>query len=479
MSGNEYAAATSEARASAFSRRHFLRTAAATALGFTGLRRLLEARCWQVPEAADIPLGYGPLVSDPGKIIDLPSGFSYRVISRAGDRMSDGLLVPGYADGMAAFPAGDGQVVLVRNHEIGPDWFKFGAFGRRNELLGRLDSSAFYDFGHGATPGLGGTSTILFDPRDGKVLREYLSLAGTVNNCAGGPTPWNTWITCEETTMAPDNSTWVEKPHGYAFEVPATGDGAIARPTPLRAMGRFRREAVAVDPRTGIVYQTEDINDGCIYRFLPKRRGVLAEGGRLQALGVIDKPKLDTKNWEEEGAIAVGATCRTMWIDLDDVEAPKDDLRLRAYEAGAARFSRAEGMWYGRDCVYFACTTGGRNQRGQIWRYTPSPAEGAAAEAEAPGVLELFIEPNDAGLIDNADNLTLAPWGDLIVCEDGSGEQFLVGITPQGEIYKFARNAKDESEFAGACFSPDGGTFFVNLQEAGLTLAITGPWRRA
>ena len=136
-------------------------------------------------------------------------------------------------------------------------------------------------------------------------------------------------------------------------------------------------------------------------------------------------------------------------------------------------------MWYGRGAVYFVCTSGGRAKKGQIWRYLPSPHEGTPEEARDPGTLELFVEPNDGGLIDNADNLTVAPWGDLILCEDGGGEQFVVGVTPRGGIYKFGRNAQSDSEFAGATFSPDGSTLFVNIQSPGLTLAITGPWKRS
>ncbi|MGH7599827.1 MAG: alkaline phosphatase PhoX, partial [bacterium] len=166
------------------------------------------------------------------------------------------------------------------------------------------------------------------------------------------------------------------------------------------------------------------------------------------------------------------------WLDLEDIEAPNDDLRLRGFAQGAARFARGEGAWYGNDAIYFACTNGGRAKKGQIWRYVPSPFEGAPEEQNDPGKLELFVEPNDGNLVDNADNLTVAPWGDLIVCEDGEKEQFLVGVTPKGEFYKFARNAMpSSSELAGVTFSPDGTTLFVNIQHEGLTLAITGPWR--
>jgi secreted PhoX family phosphatase len=144
---------------------------------------------------------------------------------------------------------------------------------------------------------------------------------------------------------------------------------------------------------------------------------------------------------------------------------------------GACRFARGEGMWYGNDAIYFACTNGGPEYKGQIWRYVPSPAEGTPEESRQPGRLHLFVEPNDQGLIDNCDNLTVAPWGDLVVCEDGSGEQYLVGITPEGGIYRIAHNAHpSDCELAGVTFSPDGSTLFFNLQSAGLTLAVTGPW---
>jgi len=152
-------------------------------------------------------------------------------------------------------------------------------------------------------------------------------------------------------------------------------------------------------------------------------------------------------------------------------------LRHRGFAQGAARFARGEGMWYGREAIYFACTNGGRKEIGQIWRYFPSPSEGKPEEEKNPGKLELFVEPNDGNLVENADNLTVAPWGDLIVCEDRDGPPSLVGITPQGGFYKLGKNAVSDSELAGVTFSPDGTTLFVNIQHDGLTLAITGPWR--
>ena len=230
------------------------------------------------------------------------------------------------------------------------------------------------------------------------------------------------------------------KDHGYCFEVPATSEPAVARPKPLTDMGRFNHEAVAVDPVSGIVYQTEDRGDGLIYRFIPKTRGRLEEGGRVQALGFKGQKRVDTRNWDQQ-RVRPGSPVEVTWIDLDDVDSSNDDLRHRGFEKGAARFARGEGMWYGRNAVYFACTNGGRNKKGQIWRYIPSPFEGAENEEKTPGKLELFIEPNDGTLVENADNVTVAPWGDLILCEDGASEQFLVGVTPEGGIYKFGRNA--------------------------------------
>ena len=128
--------------------------------------------------------------------------------------------------------------------------------------------------------------------------------------------------------------------------------------------------------------------------------------------------------------------------------------------------SRGECIWTGSDGIYFCATSGGDLQKGQIWRYRPE-------------TLELFCEPDDAGFLDNGDNLTVTPWGDLFVCEDGPGWQRVVAVTPKGELYTFAENVFNMSELAGGCFSPDGGTFFVNIQRPGITLAISGPWKTA
>jgi len=452
------------------SRRHFLKnTAIAVTTGFAGLS--FHSGCNTGFKNRNV-YGYGELMADPEGILDLPRGFTYKVISQTGDKMDDGLLLPGAPDAMATFPGRNNSTLLVRNHELNVDSKEAGAFGENNELIGLVQDTDFYDIGQNNNPPLGGTTTIVLSS-NGRVEKQFLSLIGTVRNCAGGTTPWGTWITCEESVQKKDDNH--QKDHGYNFEVPFTEKISRAKPQPLTAMGRFNHEAIAVNPASGIVYQTEDRGDSLIYRFIPDEIENLSAGGRLQALAIKESSGLDTRNWQEKH-VAVGQTMTTHWIDMLNVQSPEDDLRKRGHDQGAALFARGEGMWYGNDSIYFACTNGGRNKKGQVWRYFPSKLEGTADEDTAPGKLELFIEPNDESVIDHADNLTIAPWGDVILCEDGSDEQFLVGVSTSGEIYKFARNSLNNSEFAGAVFSPDGKTLFVNIQRPGLTIAIRGPW---
>ena len=241
-------------------------------------------------------------------------------------------------------------------------------------------------------------------------------------------------------------------------------------------MGRFNHEAAAVDPMTGVVYLTEDRNDGLFYRYIPHSRGDLASGGRLQALGLIDSPAgADTRNWVNRG-IELNSARMTRWIDLSEVESPADDLRKQGHNGGAALFARAEGIHRGRGEFYFTCTSGGTAKHGQIMRYRPSSREGMQDESSAPGTLELFVESTDAAVLDYGDSLTLSPGGHLIICEDRRENQVnhLKGITPSGEAYTFAR--VHDAEPAGACFSPDGSTMFVNIYRPGKTLAGRGPW---
>jgi secreted PhoX family phosphatase len=415
-------------------------------------------------------VGYGVLQRDPAGIFDLPADFSYRVIARFGDRMDDGFLVPTALDGMGAIDLGGGQVALIRNHELSPADHSSGPTGGSAQLAAAIGARA-YDRQQGL-PHPGGTTTTVYDYRSQRVVSSWLSLAGTVRNCSGGVTPWGSWLSCEESLHQGD------LPHGWVFEVPAQPNG-LADPVPLRALGRFNHEAALVDPVSGIVYLTEDRDNGLFYRLLPASPGRLAAGGRLQALGFADG-STDTRNWNGVD-FAEGAWRTVRWIDLDGVDSSADDLRLRGRSKGAAAFARGEGIYLGTGELYFACTSGGAARLGQIMRYVPSAQEGQAGEGGQPGRLQLFRESNDAKLFGFADNLAVAPWSHLILCEDkaeANPVNHLKGVSPEGRIYTIGRNAHPGmGELAGVCFSPDGATLFLNIYSPGMTLAITGPWQ--
>lgn len=447
------------------SRRTF--TAGLAASAFAGLAR--------VPAIAAAPTapGYGPLREDPAGMLDLPQGFSYRVISQLGDAMDDGFVVGDRADGMGCFAIDRRRLALVRNHELQVKHQKTGPFQR-----GDATRIPTYDRDSDGRPLPGGTSTLIYNLATGRVERQHLSLAGTIRNCAGGTTPWGSWLTCEEDMTRTGKG--VGKDHGWIFEVPARARGLVD-PVPLTAMGRFNHEAAAVDPRTGIVYLTEDREDGLFYRFLPERPGQLARGGRLQALGLRDRPEGGDTSNKGRRDIGVGAWKAARWIDLTGTDAPDDDLRLRGHKAGAARFARGEGIHWGDGECYFTCTSGGAKALGQVMRYRPSPREGQPGETDAPGMVQLFVESTDPQMFNYGDNLTVGPNGHLIVCEDqysDVSDNYLRGVTPDGSLYPVAR-CRVQTELAGACFSPDGSTLFVNIYSPAKTLAISGPWRSA
>lgn len=457
-------------------RRSFIQKSTVAGLGFVSMQSLLQSCSTfkrNYPYQSALHRGYGPLERDPNGIINLPKGFKYQIISRTGDRMSDGLLVPGMLDGMGTFSGKEGKVIVVRNHELVPGHMDIGAFGKDLSLLGKISSDQFYDFGRGKIPCLGGTTTFVYNPKTMQVEHEFLSLIGTVRNCAGGVTPWNTWLSCEEDVSTAGNQ--FNKNHGYNFEVPANEDGGLIDPIPLKAMGRFYHEAAAIHPTTGIVYQTEDRDDSLFYRFLPKQYGDLKKGGRLQALCLTEIKHFDTRNWQDTH-MPLNTKYEVAWVDLEGVDSDIDDLRYRGYSLGAARFARGEGNYFSEGEVYFTCTSGGKKKLGQVFRYIPSPYEGQPREKDQPPTLELFVESNNERLLRNCDNLTATKLGDLIICEDRRDPR-LLGITPDGQIYHLAQNIGYPSEFTGVSFSPDGNTMFVNIQSPGLTLAITGPWR--
>ncbi len=473
------------------SRREILTSSAAMA--FAGLARFahaedqagLTAKGLQADPYRSEVVGYGRLKRDPAGLFDLPAGFSYVVVSRAGDPMSDGLLTPHSMDGMGCFAGKGDQVILVRNHELKFDDRELSAFGPGRTLAGKVAAEKIYDRTDDGLPLMGGTTTIVYDLKTRRTESSWLSLAGTTHNCAGGRTPWGSWLSCEEVLQA--KGVEVGKDHGYVFEVPSASKGLVD-PVPLTAMGRFRHEAVAIDPRTGIAYLTEDMGDGfgLFYRFLPNDRTKLAAGGRLQALALVEGPDGDVRNWGDAAYWKQGDWRDVKWVDLDGVDNPYEDLRYRGRAKGATWFARGEGVFFGKDELYFACTSGGPNAGGQIMRYRPSASEGQPGEGDSPGRLQLFCQPTSPQLMEMADNIALSPWGHLIVCEDRiGGVNYLRAVTPQGKIYTLGRVAKpgggdvaDTSEIAGCCFSPDGSTLFVNIYTPGTTLAITGPWGR-
>lgn len=395
---------------------------------------------------------YGPLLPDPAGLLDLPKGFSYRVISKLGDVMSDGGTVPDRADGMGCFDLGDGTIALVRNHELKVN---HDAGGELAEGFDRNEAGAMLP---------GGTTNLVLDATTLEVVREFRSLGGTIKNCAGGITPWGTWLTCEEdVTRAGDG---VMRDHGWVFEVPANAQGLV-NPAPIKAMGRFNHEAACVDSATGFVYLTEDRDDSLLYRYIPDVPGDLASGGKLQAL--VADGIADSRSWHRQ-EMNLGSWSGVSWIDLDNVESPEDDLRVRGAAGGATLFARGEGIHMGDGELYFCCTSGGAKELGQIFRL--ALAEDGSAR------LQLFFESDDPTQFHYGDNLTVSPNGHLIVCEDQSGDvstNHLRGITPAGEAYPLGWLTA-ETELAGACWSPDGRTLFVNAYSPTTTLAITGPW---
>jgi uncharacterized protein len=423
--------------------------------------------------AAAQPLGhtgYGPLVPDPGGLLDLPKGFRYKVLSREGDQLRSGEgTVPSNHDGMTALPARGGRVHLVRNHENRPT-AKYAV---------PTVAGLTYD-----PAGKGGVTALTLDSRD-NVLSERVAIAGTAVNCAGGPSPWGTWLTCEETEDKAGTNGYT-KDHGFIFEVDPS-DPHRTGAVPLTAMGRFQHEAIAIDPKRGIVYETEDAflkPFGLFYRFLPNRPlggvGSLRAGGRLQAMRVPGVPDLSTI--QETGATFDGIE----WVDVPDPLAAQTPVRLQDFgPKGITHAQKLEGCYWGGTCVYFVSSFArsadgsAADHYGQIWRYDPS--------ARRLTLVIVFGPDTDVQLPgESPDNICLAPSGGLMVCEDGNGAQHVFGVTRKGEVYPMARGrqnigtpeAPEWGEFAGVTFSPDGDTMYVNCYTPGTTFAVTGPWRR-
>ncbi|MET9959180.1 alkaline phosphatase PhoX [Streptomyces sp. NPDC006326] len=420
------------------------------------------------PRAAQVLHGYGPLLPDPQGLLDLPAGFGYRVLSRAGDPLRSGEgTVPSNCDGMAAFDAGRGRVRLVRNHE--------------NKVTATLRVPAVEGLTY--DPHALGGCTVLDLDAAGRVTGERVGLAGTAVNCAGGRTPWNTWLSCEETEDRAGDATGYTKDHGYVFEVDPA-DPHRCGAVPLTAMGRFAHEAVAVDPYHGTVYETEDAfvkPFGLFYRFLPARPlggpCSLRAGGTLEALRVPGVADLSVVS-------EPGTEFPVEWVRVPDPAAASTPIRFQDFgPGGITHAQKLEGCYWGGSGVYFvssyARTREGAaaDHRGQVWFHDPRRSVirlevvfGPAADIRLPG--------------DCPDNICLAPDGGLMVCEDGGGAQYVFGLTPAGEVYPVARGAQDIGrpgapawgEFAGVTFSPDSRTMYVNAYTPGTTFAVTGPW---
>ena len=446
-------------------RRQFLSSAAGLALA--GPLQQFAARVERGGGAPSAEDGYGrPRAARDEStgltLLEVPEGFRYWSLSWRGDRLEDGRITPGAHDGMAAFAAAAGRIRLVRNHELDDD-------------LGPFGDAPTYDPGAS-----GGTTTIEFDPARG-AARVWASLCGTARNCAGGPTPWGSWLTCEETLNEPRPANRFGRPHGYVFEVPADG---TAGAEPLKGLGRFVHEAVAIDPATGIVYLTEDHGSAGFYRFVPATPGTLAAGGRLEMLAISGRRRYDTRLNQR-----TGATFPVHWVPIADPDRPHhvtahgdaQGVSSQGWQQGAAIFARLEGAWYGGGAIYFDATSGGTAASGQIWEYVPGKE-----------TLRLVFESPGSSVLDKPDNLTLSPRGGIAICEDGSGAvQRLHGMTRDGRLFPFIRNRVNlngerhnyrgdfrDSEFAGVCFSPDGAWMFFNIQMPGITFALTGPWER-
>ena len=443
------------------SRKKFIKQISILPIAFSGIYNMMLA----AESSINIINDKKPLVDGKDGILKIIKGFDYKVISKQNQIMSDGLPVPNHADGMMSFKGENGRIILIRNHEIG-NFYKLEKLLKLNPIYNYPDfinqnKEYFFDLGKEEKyPCCGGTTTIVYNPNTQLVEKEFTSLAGTLVNCSGGPTPWNTWITCEEIVRNKGDD-GLQRNHGYNFEVSPTENISLNKAIPLKAMGRFRHEAIAIDPITNIAYQTEDRDDGLIYRFIPKKLSKYGLKGKLQALKI---PEKDTRNWKFNSIIK-NHSYPVEWINLDNPDRDDDSLRYDGQKNGASIFARPEGMWFDKDNIYFTCTSGGYNKLGQVWKYEIKE-----------NTLELLFESNNSKIMKACDNIIVSPWGDIIICEDGKGRDRIIGIKPDGKTYVIAENILNSAEFAGANFSPDGKILFINIYSPTITIAITGPW---
>ncbi len=409
-------------------------------LGVGGVAALgIPAGAWMVyRHDPEIPVGpRGALRRDPARVFDLLEGFSYRVIDRVGRPMTDGYPVPPRPDGMACFPGDDGSLILLRNHEL--------PTGTRAHSVGRAWPTDAYDAEAG-----GAVTRLVLDAETLSVRSSNLVLAGTSMNCSGGPSPWG-WISCEEDPR--------DARHGFAFLCDPSASEAQP-PVRIDSYGRFKHEAAGVATDSAVCYLTEDRDDGCLYRFVPHEPSSPFEG-RLQAMRVRGR------RVENLAPLVQGERREIEWFDLTDPTPSEDTLRYTAQAAGAAIVRRGEGVCLTGGAVYACSTTGGPIASGQLFRLEDGP-DG--------GTLEVIAASTDRAVMDMPDNITASPSGTIYFVEDGRGHDLLRYLQSDGRVVALGRNASSEGEIAGVCFDPHGETCFVNLQEEGLTLAITGPF---
>lgn len=443
-------------------RRSFLKASAAGAGGLALAGPLQAFMARTAMAAPPTSAGYGPLspvtsLTDGVEYLALPPGFSYYSFGDVASIMSDGNPTPPAHDGMALFRAKAGKYRLVRNHESRT----LGA-----PSIAPVDRS--YD------PLAAGGCTILeFDPKHPPAtpldVPSWVGIGGTYVNCAGGSTPWGSWLTCEETTSVnPANGV----KHGYVFEVSAkTESGDPVTSVPLTGLGRFVHEAAIVDPHTCNVYLTEDSGTAGLFRFIPGAWGDLAKPGKLQML------KVGSSAYNAGTGQSVGAVLACSWVDIGD---PDNTPYAQGLAQGGATFRRLEGAWYGDGYVYFNSTDGGDAQSGQVWAYCTYDA-----------TLTLLYESPSSTVLLKPDNLTVSPHGNVWLFEDPdrARQSFIKGLADDGTLFTFAANIRPGTipgsstpaswdEFAGGTFSPNGKWLFCNIQTPGVTLAITGPFKR-
>ncbi|GGU53564.1 alkaline phosphatase PhoX [Streptomyces daghestanicus] len=426
-------------------------------------------------------VGYGPLLPDPDGILALPAGFSYRVITHSGrTRLETGEYTPSNHDGTAAFAGPRGTTLLVNNHELG---------GPRANWPHPvpLTEGLVYD------PAASGGCTVV-EVRPGGAVAEWVGIAGTATNCAGGSTPWDTWLTCEETEDRA-GSNGMTKDHGYVFEVDPADRRAGRDPKPVRAFGRYAHEAVVIDPRRGHAYLTEDASgpNGLFYRWTPpegfrhgrgRLRTLADDAGRLEAFKCFDSGGKFVDDLSR--ATRTGTVYGVDWAEVPDRDARTVSVRKQFTTGQVTRARKLEGMWWADGGAYVVSSyarseSPGVPHDGQVWFYDPR-----RRTLTLTVLLGVNPDPAADGAFDGPDNITVSPYGGLVVAEDGDGVQHLFGATESGKTYPIARNElnlgteeePEYSEFTGVTFSPDGRTLYANIQTPGIMLAITGPWKR-